>query len=345
MALTSIFPHPIVQGPTAGGFNTPLQVAAVSNAGALGCLACSLLSPETMQAQTEAIRQLTSKPFCLNFFVQEVPQPDPLEVERAKELLKPIWSSLGWSALPTPAKWCEDFSAQFEMLLALRPAVASFTVGILSAAQVRRLHEAGIFVIGTITHADEAIAWQSRGADAVVVSGTESGGHRSTFIGAQEDATLGLFELLPVVAAAVDIPMIAAGGLMNGADIRRALQAGAQAAQLGTAFLVTDEANVNPAYKQRLLTAGDHPTWLTRSFSGRYARGLENSFMHEMSPIEHLLPRYPIQNALTNPIRAEAAKRGESELMSLWCGTGVARARPMPAARLVEILLTEIAAA
>lgn len=345
MNLASIFPHPIIQGPTAGGNNTPAQVAAVSNAGGLGSLACSLLSPETIRTQTAQIRALTDKPFCLNFFVLETPTPDPAEVARAVEWLKPAWSSLGWTELPTPAKWCEDFSAQFEALIELRPAVASFTFGILSVEQIKRLHEAGIAVIGTITHADEALAWQSRGADAVIASGTESGGHRGTFIGAQEDAKLTTFELLPTIVEAVNIPVIAAGGIMDGADIKRALDGGAQAVQMGTAFLVCDESSINPIYKQRLLTAGDHPTRLTRTFSGRYARGLENRFMREMAAVEKQIPAYPIQNALTGAIRAEAGKRGETELMSLWCGTGVARARPMPAAKLVETLLAEIAAA
>lgn len=344
MTLSSIFPHPIIQGPTAGGSNTPAQVAAVSNAGALGSLACSLLSPEAIRAQTTQIRTLTDKPFCLNFFVQETPHPSAAEVAQAKEWLKPYWSSFGCNELPTPAKWCEDFAVQFETLLELRPAVASFTFGILSARQIQRLHDAGIFVIGTITHADEALAWESRGADAVIASGVDSGGHRGTFIGAQEDATLTTFELLPTVVAAVNIPVISAGGIMNGADIKRALDGGAQAVQMGTAFLVCDESNIHPAYRQRLLTAGGHPTRLTRAFSGRYARGLENRFMREMASIERQLPLYPIQNALTLAIRAEAAKRDETELMSLWCGTGVSRARPMPAAKLVETLLAEISA-
>ncbi|MRW84975.1 2-nitropropane dioxygenase [Pseudoduganella sp. FT26W] len=344
MTFASLFPHPIIQGPTAGGFNTPAQVAAVSNAGALGSLACSLLSPDAIREQTAQIRTLTDRPFCLNFFAQETPKPSAAEVERAKELLKPIWSSLGWSELPTPAKWCEDFAAQFETLIALRPAVASFTFGILNVEQIQRLHDAGIFVVGTITHADEALAWESRGADAVIASGVESGGHRGTFIGPQEAARLGTFELLPLVVAAVNIPVISAGGIMDGADIKRALDGGAQAVQMGTAFLVSDESSIGAAYKQRLLTAGDHPTRLTRTFSGRYARGLENRFMREMAVNEHLLPPYPVQNALTSPIRAEAARRGETELMSLWCGTGVARARPMPVAKLIETLLAEISA-
>ena len=345
MPLNTLFPHPIIQGPTAGGNNTPAQIAAVSNAGALGSLACSLLPQEKIREQVAQIRALTDQPFCLNFFVQKPPQPDSAELALAAELLRPIWSSLGWPELPMPAKWCEDFSAQFEMLLALRPAVASFTFDILSAEQVARLREADIFVVGTITTVAEAQAWAGIGADAVIASGVESGGHRGTFLVPQTRATLTTFELLPQVVAGVDIPVIAAGGIMDGADIKRALDAGAQAVQMGTAFLVCDESAIHPAYKQRLLSAGNHPTRLTRSFSGRYARGLENRFMTEMAAVESQVPAYPVQNALTGAIRAEAGKRGDTELMSLWCGTGVARARAMPAAQLVQTLVAEMNAA
>jgi nitronate monooxygenase len=329
----------------AGGSNTPAQVAAASNAGALGSLGASLLSPDTLRSQVAQIRNLTDRPFCLNFFVLQTPTPDAAEVAAGVAMLEPVWSALGWSELPTPAKWCEDFAAQFETLIELKPAVASFTFGILSAQQVARLHHAGIAVIGTFTTVDEALAWQERGADAVIASGVESGGHRGTFLGPQTEAKLTTFELLPQVVAAVRIPVIAAGGIMDGADIKRALLAGAQAVQMGTAFLVTDESGIHPAYKQRLLTAGDHPTRLTRSFSGRYARGLDNRFMQMMAAVEQQVPPYPVQNALTGSIRAEAAKRGDTEFMSLWCGMGVARARPMPGAQQVQTLVAEIAAA
>lgn len=345
MDLRTLFPHPIIQGPMAGGPNTPAQVAAVSDTGALGSLAGSLLSPDTLRTQVAQVRSLTDRPFCLNFFVLQTPSPDAAEVAAGIAMLEPVWSALGWSDLPKPAKWCEDFAAQFETLIELKPAVASFTFGILSAQQIARLHDAGIFVIGTITTVDEALAWQERGADAVIASGVEAGGHRGTFLGPQTEAKLTTFELLPQVVAAVRIPVIAAGGIMDGADIKRALAAGAQAVQMGTAFLVTDESGIHPAYKQRLLTAGEHPTRLTRSFSGRYARGLDNRFMQMMSAVEQQVPPYPVQNALTGSIRAEAAKRGDTEFMSLWCGMGVARARAMPVAQLVQTLLAEIKAA
>jgi nitronate monooxygenase len=345
MNLQALFQHPIIQGPMAGGACPAALVAAVSNAGALGALPVSLFNPEVMRSQIAQVRQLTDRPFIVNLFVQKTVQPDDAELARAAQLLKPIWSQLGWSSLPLPQRWCEDFDAQFEALIDVRPACASFTFDILTLQQVARLHAADILVIGTITTVAEALAWQAVGADAVIASGIEAGGHRGTFLSAQEDATLTSCALLPLVVQAVSIPVIAAGAIMDGADIRRALMQGAQAVQMGTAFLVTDESGIHAAYKQRLLTAGDHPTRLTRAFSGRYARGLDNRFMQLMAPVESQVPAYPIQNALTGSIRAAAAKSGDTEWMSLWAGAAVGRARAMPAATLVTTLVAEIQAA
>ena len=342
MDLRSLFPHPIIQGPMAGGCNTPTLVAAVSNAGGLGSLAGSLLSPEKLRHHISDIRSLTNQPFLVNLFVQRPPHPSKEEVENAVELLKPIWTSLGWPDLALPFRWCEDFSAQFDALIAVRPAVASFTFDILSPTQVRRLQDVGIFVIGTATRVDEAQAWEAAGANAVIASGIEAGGHRGTFIGDQREATLGAVGLLQGVVAAVRIPVISAGNIMTGADVRERLDLGATAVQMGTAFLVTDESGIHPAYKHRLQHAGNARTRLTRAFSGRYARGLENRFMQVMEAVEDQVPPYPVQNALTGPIRFEAAKRGDSELMSLWCGTGVGRARRMSAAKLMETLVAEL---
>lgn len=342
MDLHSLFKFPIIQGPMAGGACTPELIAAVSNAGGLGAFPGSLLSPDAIREQVGRIRTLTDRPFLMNFFVLETPEPSREDVARAAELMRPLWETLGWDELPTPAQWCQDFNAQFETLLELRPAAASFTFDILSATQVERLHDAGIFVIGTVTTVEEALAWEEVGADAVVASGVEAGGHRGTFIGAQEDATLEARVLWPKVARAVGIPVIAAGGIMTGIDINEALAAGAQAVQMGTAFLVCDESGISPEYKLRLINAGDTPTRLTRAFSGRYARGLENRFMKQLEAVEKELPAYPVQNALTTPIRAAAAAKGDTELMSLWAGAEVRRARAMPAAKLMQTLVAEM---
>lgn len=343
MQIDSLFKFPIIQGPMAGGYCPPELVAAVSNAGALGAFPCSLLAPAAIEEQVARIRALTDKPFLLNFFVLETPNPPEAEVTQGIELLRPVWEGLGWTELPRPAQWCQDFRQQFETLVKLRPAGASFTFGILDEAQVRRLHEAGIAVIGTVTRVEEAQAWERIGADAVVASGVEAGGHRGTFIGRQEDATMNARQLWPAVAKAVRIPVIAAGGIMDGEDIKQALALGARAVQMGTAFLVTDEAGTHSGHRQRILDGG-RPTRLTRSFSGRYARGIENRFMQLMEKVEPQVPAYPVQNALTGSIRAAAAKTGDVEWMSLWAGTEYERARPMPAAQLVQTLVAEMQA-
>ena len=342
MDLQRLFKFPIIQGPMAGGATTPELVAAVSNAGGLGSLGASLLSPARIRDDVAQIRSLTEHPFLVNLFVLETPSPSPQDIEAASLLLKPLWESLGWDALPVPAKWCEDFGAQFDAVVALRPAAASFTFGILDPAQVERLHDAGILVIGTVTTVDEALAWETAGADAVVASGVEAGGHRGTFLGPQEEATLPAKDLWPLVAEAVKIPVIAAGAIMTGIDILEAMKLGAKAVQMGSAFLLCDESGIHATYRQALLAAGDRPTRLTRAFSGRYARGLENRFMRQMEAVEKRVPAYPVQNALTTPMRAAAAAKGDADLMSLWAGADIRRARPMPVAKLMQTLVAEM---
>lgn len=342
MDLQTLLKFPVIQGPMAGGATTAELVAAVSNAGGLGSLGASLLSPAMLRDDVAKIRSLTEAPFLVNLFIIDPPTPSEEEIDKAEQLLKPVWQGFGWDSLPRPAKWCEDFGAQFEALLSLRPAVASFTFGILDPAQAERLHDAGIFIIGTATTVDEAVAWETVGADAVVASGIEAGGHRGTFLGPQEEADLPAHILWAQASRAVDIPVIAAGGIMTGIDILEALRVGAQAVQMGSAFLVCDESGIHPAYRQALLAAGDTPTRLTRAFSGRYARGLENRFMREMKDVEYQFPAYPVQNALTSTIRAAAAAQGDAGLMSLWAGTEIRRARPMPVAKLMQTLVAEM---
>jgi nitronate monooxygenase len=345
MQLKEYSRYPIIQAPMAGGATTPELVAAVSNGGALGSLAAPLLAPQAILEQSDKIRALTTQPFAINLFVQSKPEPSADTLAQAAELLKPIWQDLGWDALPTPAKWCEDFAAQLDALVMARPAVASFTFGILTKQQVDRLHATNIFVIGTATNVAEALAWQEVGADAVCAQGIEAGGHRGTFIGRQQDG-IGTMALVPLIVDAVDIPVIAAGGIMDGRGIAAALALGAEAAQFGTAFLACPESGIHSAYKERLLQAahdhGKSQTRLTRAFSGRYARGLVNRFIETMQPLEDKVPTYPIQNALTGSIRAHAGKTGDTETMSLWAGQGVCAIRSMPAAQLVQALVAEL---
>lgn len=341
MNIVELCTYPIIQAPMAGGITTPELVAAVSNAGGLGSLAAPLLSPLAIIEQAEHVRRLTDQPFAINLFVQSRPHIDLAEVEAAKQLLQPVLAVLGWDKLPTPTRWCVDFEEQLDALIVARPAVASFTFDALHGNQMQRLHEAGILVIGTATNLKEAIVWQALGADAICLQGIEAGGHRGTFIGVQRAANLTTLALLQYCAPNIHVPLIAAGGLMDGHDIAVALAAGAQMVQMGTAFLTAKEAGISEAYRKRLLEASSDTTRQTRAFSGRLARGLDNQFMQLMETVADQVPVYPIQNALTSSIRAHAGKVNNTELMSLWAGQGVARCRDLAVAELMQVLVSE----
>ncbi|WP_418646989.1 NAD(P)H-dependent flavin oxidoreductase [Thauera butanivorans] len=345
---------PIIQGPMAGA-DTPRLATAVSQAGGLGMLGCGMRSPEAMAEAAAAVRAATGKPFGMNLFVQAMPSPDPAVVQAAMARLAPLYAEFGL-APEAPARWCEDFGAQFEALIAARPAVASFTFGILDAAQVRRLKdEAGSFVIGTATTPAEALAWQAVGADAVCASGMEAGGHRGTFLprsgmaegGGQPSAEdfaagmIGTMALVPQCVDALSIPVIAAGGIMDGRGIAAAQALGAQAAQLGTAFLACAESGIVPAQRAAMAAAGAMDTRVTRIYSGRPARGIVNAMMERLAGDEASVPPYPVQNALTGPLRRAAAAQGRADHLSLWAGQGVAAARALPAAELMAQLARE----
>ncbi|MDA8523054.1 NAD(P)H-dependent flavin oxidoreductase [Acidovorax sp. NCPPB 4044] len=334
---------PVFQGPMTGA-DTPALAAAVSEAGGLGMLGCGMRSPAAMADAAAEVRRRTDRPFGMNLFVQDTPRPDDATVQAALARLAPLYARFGLEPA-VPAQWCEDFAAQFEALLQARPAVASFTFGILPAAQVERLHTAGCTVVGTATTVAEARAWEAVGADAVCASGLEAGGHRGTFLGGFDAAMVGTLALVPQCVDALAIPVVAAGGIMDGRGIAAALALGAQAVQMGTAFLVCDESGIAPAYRQALATARETDTRTTRTISGRPARGIVNAMMDTLAADEDAVPAYPVQNALTGALRKAAAAQGDAQYLSLWAGQGVALARPQPAAALVERLEAEWRAA
>lgn len=336
---------PILQGPMAGA-DTPALAAAVSGAGALGMLGCGMRSPAAMQEAAAEVRRRTNRPFGMNLFVlPRAPAPDSAALQAPLQRLAPYHAELGLPPPAVPAQWCEDFAAQFEALLVLRPAVASFTFGLLEAAQVARLHAAGMWVIGTATTLAEAQAWAGVGADAVCASGLEAGGHRGTFLGDFEASEVGTLALVPQCVDALAIPVVAAGAIMDGRGIAAAQALGAEAVQMGTAFLACHESGIGAAYRAALAGASATDTRTTRVFSGRPARGIVNTLMRQLQADGQALPPYPVQNALTGPLRRAAAAQGRADYLSLWAGQGVAAARPMPAAELVALLGREWRAA
>lgn len=323
---------PVIQAPMAGGPATPELVAAVSGAGGLGSLGAAYLAPGEIGKAGAAVRALTGRPFGVNLFIPgPLPEITESEVAAAVAELAPLHAELGLPTPSLPGHPQEDFGAQFGAVLAVRPAVFSFAFGRLGRAEGEALRGADILAVGTATGVEEARLLAADGVDAVVAQGGAAGGHRG---GWRHDDLAGTLALTRAVAGAVEVPVIAAGGLMEAADVRAALDAGASLAQCGTAFLRAAEAGTSAPYRAALASAGPGETTLTRAFSGRVARGLSNRVT---AGVERPLP-YPLQNALTRELRAAAARAGRAEFLSLWAGEEVWRGREGTATDILDSL-------
>jgi len=322
---------PIVGAPLGGGASNPALAAAVSEAGGLGFLASSYKTPDAMAADIAAVRGLTGRPFGVNVFAftpTEAP-PEQLEAYRREVAVH--------GAEPGVPSTDDDFYAEkVERLLADPVPVVSFTFGCPPADAVERFKRAGSAVWVTVTVPDEARAAAAAGADAVVVQGVEAGGHRGSFA---DDAPgdIGLLALLQLVSAAVDVPMVASGGIATGAGIAAVLAAGASAAQIGTALMRCPEAGTSEVHRDALARPGR--TALTRAFTGRTARGIANAFMREHEP--HAPHAYPAVHHVTSPIRAHARTTGDPELLNLWAGQAHELIADEPAGELVRRLHDE----
>ncbi|MCQ8216321.1 nitronate monooxygenase [Burkholderia pseudomallei] len=312
---------PLVQAPMVGA-TTPALVAAASNAGALGSLGGASFAPEKLAAEIAAVRAATRRAFAVNLFVLPDAQPDDAAVRRALDAIDPLRAQFGLPPGAPLPRYAPDFRAQLDALVDARVPVASFTFGVLDKKDVVRLQAAGTYVIGTATHVAEGLAWQAAGADAICAQGAEAGGHRGTFIGSAEDALVGTIALVPQLVDATNLPVLAAGGIMDGRGIAAALALGAQAAQLGTAFLTCAESAIPACWKARLLASDDTSTSVTRAITGRHARGIRNALMAQLAGRPDSVAPYPVQNALTQELRQTAARAGDAEYLSLWSGQG-----------------------
>jgi nitronate monooxygenase len=333
--LLDSLPVPILQAPMLGASDGALVLAA-ARAGAMGTLAGGGLAPEEIEAAVAALRAATEAPFGVNLLMAPRATPDAQTVDAALERLRPWYARLGAPVPERPNSFAPDFEAQLAAVTRAAPAVASFAFGVLSKAQVEALHAAGTYVVGTANTVAEARAWAEAGADGVCVQGMEAGGHHAYFLADIEDSLVGTLALTATVLAAVDLPVIAAGGIMNGKAVAAVLALGAKAAQIGTAFLLSDQALTSAPWRGAIEGAPDDPTRLTRALTGRYARGVENRFMREMRAVERDVPAYPVQNRLTQPLRAAATRAGDPEVLSLWAGQGVKLARPGDAEEMIR---------
>jgi nitronate monooxygenase len=324
-----------------GGPSTPELVAAVSNAGGLGSLGAAYLTPEQITEAIRQIRVLTARPFSVNLFVGGWSTRQDCDSAPMLQLLGEIHEKLGIPPPVAPTPVPDPFPAQFDAVLNARPPVFSFTFGMLDQDAMFSLKARGMVIIGTATTVEEAQHLGQAGVDAIAAQGAEAAAHRGTFLDSFESSMIPTLDLVRATVSAVRVPVIATGGLMDGRDIVAVLKAGGAAAQLGTAFLVCPESGASAVYKRVILAAKEDSTTITRAFSGRPARGLRNTFMASVDGKELALP-YPLQNALTRPMRTAAAQQGLPDYLSLWAGQGVARARAMPAGDLVALLVREI---
>ncbi|HVB33030.1 MAG TPA: nitronate monooxygenase [Patescibacteria group bacterium] len=339
--------YPVVQAPMAGGATTPELVAAVCEAGALGFLAAAYLQPVRIRELASQVRARTSRPFGINLFAP-LPAPDPpADARAALRRISGFHAELGLAQPVLPEAAAEPFEEQLAAALDSGASVFSFTFGLLPHDALDAVKSRGMFVMGTATTVDEAILLEKAGVDAVIAQGSEAGAHRGTFATDFASSMIGSMALIPQVADVVRVPVVASGGIMDGRGIVAALALGASAVQMGTAFLVCHESGVPEAHKAAILGAHEDQTRITRAFSGRPARGIVNQAMAEIEAAGDpaaILP-YPLQNALTRPMRSAAAKQGRAEYLSLWAGQGVRLARRQSASELIAHLSHEAEAA
>jgi nitronate monooxygenase len=326
---------PVLQAPMAGAC-PPALAAAVANAGGLGGYGALMHDAAGIAAWSAAFRASSNGAVQVNLWV-----PDPAPPRDPAREAATLAAMAAWGPAPPPlgdGPWTQDFEAQCEALLAAAPAVVSSIMGLFPAPFVTRLKARGIAWFACVTTPAEARAAEAAGADAVVAQGAEAGGHRGAFDAARAEAqSVGLFALLPQVADAVSVPVVATGGIMDGRGAAAALALGASAVQLGTAFLRCPEAGIAPAWAESIARATPEEMVLTRAFSGRLGRAIASDYVRGAP---EPLP-YPLQRAATAPMREEAAKAGDPARMQMWAGQGAALARTEPAAELVRRVWNE----
>ncbi|WP_173917171.1 nitronate monooxygenase family protein [Halobacillus sp. Marseille-Q1614] len=333
--------YPIVQAGMAGGVTTPELVAAVSSAGGLGTLGAGYMNAESMEKSIQKIKSLTSATFGVNLFIPEYPEIDQEELQKASKKLNSYREELGIERSELPSNTTSSFKSQLELVLKYRVPVCSFTFGVPDKEVVQELKREDILVIGTATTVQEAVVNEENGVDVIVAQGSEAGGHRGSFLSAFDKAMIGTISLVPQVVDEVNVPVIAAGGIMDGRGLLAACALGAQGVQMGTAFVTSLESGAKEPHKQAILHTTEEKTVITSAFSGKPARGIENQFIRNMKSYEGDLPAYPLQNSLTKDIRKEAANQNKPEYMSLWSGQSPRLSQQLSASAIVEKAVAE----
>ncbi|MDP4108336.1 MAG: nitronate monooxygenase [Bacillota bacterium] len=337
--------YPIIQAPMAGGITTSKLVAAVSNSGGLGMIGAGYMTPTQLREQISEIKQLTAKPFGINLFVPNEFDVTKNEITLAQQKLNQIRDQLNIRPkenmeIPPITDMFENFTKQIKVVIEEKVPICSFTFGIPSEEVIAELKDANIILMGTATTVREAVENENAGMDLVVAQGSEAGGHRGSFVNRDQESLIGLMSLIPQVVDTVSIPVIAAGGIMDGRGVMASICLGAKGVQMGTAFLTCVESGAHQVYKEAILNAKEDETVLTRSFSGKWARGIKNTFISEMDN-EPSFPKYPVQNTLTQDIRKTSASQSNPDFMSLWSGQSPRLAKYQTVESLMKNIIAE----
>ncbi len=335
---------PIIQAPMAGVQGSALAIA-VCNAGGLGSLPCAMLSIDAMRNELMTIKANTSKPFNVNFFCNAPPTLSAVREAAWRTALAPYYKEYGIDAdsIPTGPGRTPFSSESADVLSEFKPAVVSFHFGLPSAELLARARAWGSKILSSATTVDEALWLEAQGVDAVIAQGMEAGGHRGFFLSDDLSSQVGTIALLPQIVRAVNLPVIAAGGIADAKGVAAALALGAAGVQIGTAYLLCPEATTSVVHRAALKSEGARHTALTNLFTGRPARGIMNRIMRELGPISTAPPAFPLATAAIAPLRAKAESRGSGDFSPLWSGQNASGCKEIPAAQLTRELAPDIA--
>lgn len=336
--------YPILQGPMGGNFSTPELLAAVSNGGGLGSFGAYTLTKEEILETNRMIRQKTDQPYNINLWVADVDDRlnnYPAEkLESVKTLFKPYFDELSIPLPDLDTHIPSKFAKQVEAIFEIRPAVFSFIFGIPSKEILNECRRLGIKTVGSATTLDEALALEEAKVDAIVAAGFEAGGHRPSFLRPAQDSLTGTFVLVQQLKAALKTPVIAAGGIADGKGVAAALTLGADAVQIGTAFLATDESNATAIHKARLFSEESKYTVLSKSLTGRMGRLIRNRISEEIG-FEHEVLPFPLQTKLVAALRTAAVAQGKTDMINFWSGQNSVNLKHTKAEELMSSLIRE----
>lgn len=332
--------HPIIQAPMAGA-STPQMAAASANAGCLGSLGCAMMSAEVYTQTFQQTRALTNGALNMNFFCHAEPEIDSNKIQKIEDILKPYYDALGIDEMPKAVPTHFPFGGEVaKAVLASSPNVISFHFGLPDQEIVSALKQKGTKILCSATTVEEAKDLEARGVDAIIAQGWEAGGHHGFYL-EDHTAAIGTMSLVPQLVDAVNLPIIAAGGIADGRGIAAALALGASGVQIGTAFLTCEESSIPEVHQNSLMASDGSNTTLTKVFSGRPARGIKNRYSQDLSKLEEELPDFPLMNTLTGPLRKKSAASNSPDFVAQWSGQAVGLNRKTTTANLIKTLVQE----